>query len=610
MKDSLITGLSVVTTASFYRRKKRITVAEVDGMFESIRRAHGVSSGRNIFRHQRSKVGSTRWSALCFKFKATPSFLLPSTNVQEELCGYLLLVEYEKYVAVFASRLSMTSGFKSEHLAPVAMTAVEAAVAKVDAVFQKVRLRNMSVSRDALRNKTLEASDLSNVVGPAGSKRFAPQTFTVEQGGKSTSATPGTGRIAIRSDKVGLSDLIVFAEGVIDELSATSTNVSQFIRTFARPISLDEALRASRPITLSFDTSKLLDAVTGDNPAYRLVRNNAGTITELVEADFKLLLESLEQNFHIVGRHKIREIRVSSRGGKVGSISLNKTRIALRSLNLDIAATTEVENTSFSLGNDEDRVTLKDFLDTSNAPIVLFDDMALAYIDGSIFRDETLRDGGEDLLRYMHPEPTLAASVDEKGNFTPAQTSFDANTTFGVIERTIGAHDQILICDDLTDEWADFIGVQTLNGVTHVNFYHGKHGKLSLGASGFHVSVSQAIKNLGNMTFPPDRMAAKIASWSATYNSVKGPSNIPRIKRGAVATLGDELAQTRTNPDTVRRAVIVTSSLSKKAVEDAVAEIRNGKAPKPAFVQLYWLLQSFLSACTEVGAKGSVICQP
>jgi hypothetical protein len=49
--------------------------------------------------------------------------------------------------------------------------------------------------------------------------------------------------------------------------------------------------------------------------------------------------------------------------------------------------------------------------------------------------------------------------------------------------------------------------------------------------------------------------------------------------------------------------------LSKSAVKEALAAISRGEAPDPYFVQLYWLLMSFFSACTEVGAFGYVICQ-
>ncbi|OCJ33611.1 hypothetical protein A6U91_18665 [Agrobacterium tumefaciens] len=312
------------------------------------------------------------------------------------------------------------------------------------------------------------------------------------------------------------------------------------------------------------------------------------------------------------GTNKVRNAYLAKGGPKAASVSLNKSRIALRTLELAETLDVKIENSSYTLGGDPEPRSLKDFLDEADALIVLFEDVKMAYIGGNVFYDATLVDGGEDFLRYFHAEPALTSVRGEKKKrkFKLNQNVFDAESTFGVIIQTIAANDQILVCDDLGDEWADFIGVRTDNGITSVNFYHGKHGKLSLGASAFHVSVGQAIKNLGNMVFPPDRVPTKVAGWSTNYNSENGPTQIPRIIRGNAATIGTNVAATRTAPDTVRRAIIVTSSLSKKAVASALVSAKKGKAPKPSFVQFYWLLQSFFSACTEVGAVGSVICRP
>ena len=62
-------------------------------------------------------------------------------------------------------------------------------------------------------------------------------------------------------------------------------------------------------------------------------------------------------------------------------------------------------------------------------------------------------------------------------------------------------------------------------------------------------------------------------------------------------------------PRTPQNVAIVTSSLSKAAVEQTFRDIEVGNTPSPYFVQLYWLLSSFFAACTEVGAFGCVICQ-
>jgi hypothetical protein len=306
----------------------------------------------------------------------------------------------------------------------------------------------------------------------------------------------------------------------------------------------------------------------------------------------------------------MRVARDPATGDQAASISLNKNRIALRSLSSPQASDVYVEKASEPLGEDGDRQTLRAYLEDTNALIVLFDDVRLAYIDGQVFRDETLLDGGQSFLRYFTASVPLAAVTSEKGAFAAAQTAFDGTSSFGAIVDHIAAADPILLCDDLGDEWADFIGVSDDAGLTQISFYHAKHGALSLGASPFHVSVSQAIKNLGNMMFPEERLEAKLGLWGSTYNAPEQETQIQRTIRSHAADLAVALRRTRTAPDARRRAVIVTSSLSRHAVADALAAIQNGQRPAPSFVQLYWLLQSFFSACAEVGASGAVVCQP
>jgi len=80
------------------------------------------------------------------------------------------------------------------------------------------------------------------------------------------------------------------------------------------------------------------------------------------------------------------------------------------------------------------------------------------------------------------------------------------------------------------------------------------------------------------------------------------------IVRGNADVLTREFARARTAPDAIRRVFIVTSSLSRRAVEDALKDVAAGRSPAPHFVQLYWLLMSFFSACTEMNAYGYVVC--
>jgi hypothetical protein len=106
-------------------------------------------------------------------------------------------------------------------------------------------------------------------------------------------------------------------------------------------------------------------------------------------------------------------------------------------------------------------------------------------------------------------------------------------------------------------------------------------------------------------------MGGKINGWRHNYISGGGiHTTIPRVVRGDPDLLAAAFEQARAAPDSIRRAMIVTSSLSKGAVEQALADIRAGGRPDPYFIQLYQLLMSFFSACTDMNAFGYVVCRP
>src|SRR3546814_16178659 len=91
----------------------------------------------------------------------------------------------------------------------------------------------------------------------------------------------------------------------------------------------------------------------------------------------------------------------------------------------------------------------------------LFDDITLAYVDGTLFRDEALVGGGENFLRHLIAEPLLAGATSEKGVFANDQQSFSGGSVFQIVVDRIAEDCNILICDDLGDEWAAFIGLST-----------------------------------------------------------------------------------------------------------------------------------------------------
>ncbi|WP_296175741.1 hypothetical protein [uncultured Brevundimonas sp.] len=605
----MIRNLHAPKAAYFYDVAERITDKAIDELFRDLRR-QAIEPTQNLFRHDREALDGARWSAICFAHHRNPGFLDPPPRVKERVYGFLMLVEHAGKVAVLKSGLDLTTAFKSKHLNRIDAERVEAALAHSDAIFEKMRLRNLSTSKHVLRSKMLESEDLRNVVGPAGSSRFAPQGYTLRRDDGHYTTTPSTGRISQRSDTAGHEELVPWCVGMIEELENENAPVAPFLRTFARSVSLATYGDRLQPTFFSVNTALLAEELLDEHGPLRLVKEGEGGPVALSHNETAAVLDTLGPSLSV--RTVRKELRLEPTEGRrrtLGKLKINKGRISLRSLDLAAAESLTVEHKAAALGQDPKAQSLRSYINRESRFIVLFQDLALAYIDGALYRDDGFAAGGDDLLRYLITERALADAVSEKGGLTPVQTTFDPTSVFGVVVNQIARQDDVLLCDDLSDEWADFIGLNTTATPPTVSFYHAKHKGLSLGATPLHEAVSQALKNLGNMALPESEMGRKVASWRGVYTKDRVTSAIRRVIRGDIATVPEAIGAVRSTPDMMRRAYVVTSSLSKQRVSGALADIAAGNPPSPHFVQLYWLLMTFVSACSEVGAFGRVICQ-
>src|SRR3546814_1138084 len=157
----MIEHLVVGSAAYFHSRKRRLSQDAIDRLFRSVR-AQVSSPAQNLFRLVRAPIGDALCSAICFSYERPVAFLDEEAEQVERVFGYLMIVEKADYVAVLKSGLDVPSAFKTLYLGKVSNERVERAVAREGAIFEQLRLKNMSTSKLALRSKSFEASDLQN----------------------------------------------------------------------------------------------------------------------------------------------------------------------------------------------------------------------------------------------------------------------------------------------------------------------------------------------------------------------------------------------------------------------------------------------------------------
>ena len=606
----MIEHFKIGRAAYFYKCKKALSDGAITALFTTLRQ-NSQKPSQNLIRQVRVRSGRVRHSAICFSFERQPSFLDAQAGVWERIFGFVLIVEKEDLVAVLKSGLDLPSEFKSDYLEKLAGRKVEAAIAQKAAVFEKLRLRNMSTSKFALRSKTLEANDLENAVAVSSASRFIPQAYTVRRSDGNYSATPNTGRISIQAERANFEQIVSWSSGVIDALRAEQGEASAFIKNFARPVSLVDIPPAVYPTYLAFDIGSLRETLYGETPTALLVRKQGDNYVEVAEVASRVILNDLDQHFAIGSDGDQYAILAPEGEITIGAVSIGKNRISLPGFTRQSINDLYVEEVTVDLGAEAKRKPLARFLDQENYFILLFSDLALAYIDGALFRDEALLAGGATFMGHLKASAALAQATSEKGRFTANQMEFAPGSVFRAVVDDVAQDTDVLLCDDLGDEWADFIGLNTAANPATVSFYHAKHGAVSLSASAFHDSVGQAVKNLGRMTLPAEAMPAKYRGWARNYSGPKIRTSIARIIRGGTRQeIESQIDGLRAAPDLVRRVFIVTSSLSRASVATTFENAAAGIAPSAHFVQLYWLLMSYFSACNEVSVVGYVVCRP
>jgi hypothetical protein len=603
----MISWLKTAKAAHFYKARGRVPVSAIYRFFKALR-TQSVEPSRYLFRHAKEKFQGATWSATAFFNERRVPFLESATVLsRERICGFLLFIEYRGYVAVLRSGFDLTPDFKTKYLSRIPSPEVQAATARSDAIFEQMRLRSTAVSKHVLQRKTLEADDLQSVVGPAGANRYVPQGYRVRNQGERYSTTPSTGRIALRADRAGHEELIAWAQSVIDRLLDDRSSPAPFIRTFAQPIDLGSIPDGVQPTHFTVNVMSLLDALFDEAEPVELVRQTGTGLEPLSAADTQQTLDFLDQPYRI---------RKSKRGGfsilgkhnaVVGRLTLGKSRMALRTFSLPETSGLFVRRKGDA--DDPSGVALKRFIDQRDLFIVLFNNVSIVYLDGNLHRDDAFGDGGHRFLGFIKTDPHLANATSEKGSFALDQLAFEPNTVFRTVIDHIAAGDTTLVCDDLGDEWADFIGVNVESAPNSISFYHAKHGAPSLGASAFHDSVGQAIKNLGRMTLSSDALAVKLEKWARNYANNNVQTGISRVVRSDAPTVEERFEEAASSPDTIRRVFIVTPSLSREALANAFESIRSGNPPSAHFVQLYWLLSSYFSAALEAGVYPYVICR-
>lgn len=585
-------------SAQFFRPNplRRLSATAVG---EIIRRAASGRSGQfeeRVVRERKQVDGDTvRFSYACFRIANEPSFLRESP-LRDEKYAFLLIIEAQEAIAVLRRNAEGVIEGLSPFVLPWGYENLGGVFIDSSATFERIALRAMSVGGNVIKRRSLEADDLASTMATAGVHRSIPNNFRTRSSSGVHTVTPGSSRISRRDVRANLEDLIRWVRSTGTELHRAAANYPEsFLAQFSRAVPLSDLPEGTTPAAVMFDFAQLRsrwEDVPGEFEVLLAHGSQSHAMRHLTESQTIKIFDFAEKVFPIHGD----EIVYTSEEGRrhvVGNLRINKNTITVRGEFLERIHVVErgVEKQLSAYANAEGLF------------VVTFSDPQYGYSERQLFKDSALLGSIDSLLRIFDAHRELVGLTEEKD---VRANGFGSNGIFRFVEDSLIPIDAALVCDDLGDEWADYVAIDPGGVSPRLSFIHCKHGDVTTSASALHVPIGQALKNLSRMHRGFEAFEEKLdAKWSLPYDG-----RFPRIRRGNdTEDIRIALADAIGDPNTQREVILVLSSISLDSISRELLELRDGNA-RPHVSQLLWLLASFVSACREHGVTMRVVCQP
>ena len=508
-------------------------------------------------------------------------------ELEDRVYAFIILVEYQNYLAVFKKSCANISELIKEHFTLIDSRDLTSTFGDSDVEFQKIALRNMTISDRAMRARSYEAADLKGLLSTHSAGRSIPFYLKLRQG-SITKTISGTGRLVESSQRKSLDDIAVWVKEQVELIENPSSD-NNFLDSFAKKVELGDVLNACEPNAILVESTPLQERIERDGLTLRYNANSGVNVVVSSRVKNKLFAElervyELNSECRVVGRENCTRLRKNEKSLTLTSKALTKFRV--------------VENGK--------EVTLQKFIVKNGFYSVTFTDPKYMYFMGACFEDSSGISEINSILEIMHPKVEISTVTTEKGGFSDTSTAFEAASMFGVVE-SLHQNDDYIFCDDLGIEWADHI---TLNRAeSNISFIHSKHGNTSTSASNLHDVVGQGIKNLGNMYFTKEKMLERInGKFSENYSNSGCNTSIARIRKGDQTQADSYLDGLLKDYKLHRKCILSCSFLSKSSVATEFSKIQRGESVPGHIIQLLWIISSFAHAVRDMNAIPIIYC--
>ncbi|MBO9691573.1 hypothetical protein [Chryseobacterium sp.] len=533
------------------------------------------------------------YSLIVFKYNKKPSFIYDSVNKWEEVkLGYLCIIDFNDYVVIARRNISGIKELMNK-LEPMDYSLMTSLYVEDDTSYEKIKMNNMSIADNAIRQKSVESVDLKENLPALGLQGYMLNDIRINNNDNKISLSFNTSKINKLGPKIKFFGFLNWAASVIDRIETYTPKIS-FLSSFATSIDYSKNRDLLVPTSILITLSKLYSEFEENkiNRCFIRIGDKERDINLFkVIKHFERLLKIKEDN----GNYKIINNIVNDI-----FLSLNVKSITLRSRKL---------SRIYLEFNDDFTVQILKFFNWNKNYIITFDEANIIYCNRKLFKDDRLLGNIEAFLKIFIPYKGLENVVDEKGKLSTSSIRFSNDSIFGFVEKSFKDEFEYFICDDLGNEWADHIGLSNES----ISFYHSKSSKSKFSASDLHDVIGQALKNLGNLSPSDQFWPLKESSWAQKYNGKKVNTKIPRIRKGGNSKNAVEYFKLlKTFPNLKKRVFIVINFISKSELEDRLNKLKNEEPFKERneIIQILWFVSSLISSCLEANSEIYICCKP
>jgi hypothetical protein len=565
----------ITENAYFFRIRKAITKKAIE---QVIATASINKKGHFLYKEIREvqPYGGLNFSisSVVFKHESSPSFLTPGTELETKY-GYLILLEFNGYLILSKRGTVDFMDFLEPYIVEIDYNTLSKFKLTPSTQYKKLGVSNLDTSKSSMRRATYEAEDVKNALSTISTGNKIVSSLKIKNLNGLTSIAIGTSRVNDLGNKVDIKEFCMWCSKVCTQLAAFKS-ASNYLDNFAEPLVYTKEIGKLKPVSILFNFSTILDDYEAGLIS-EVYYDNSGTRRII---DLKLIIDNHDLCLDVTFDKNSSKYIIVNRFDSSLILKKGKNSISISGSKLK---NIYIEYNNGDVGN------LLGGVNKHSLFTVSFQNIDIRYTSRTLFKDNKLLGNIDYFLKSIETSVALKPAISEKGNITSISSSFDNTSIFGIIESSISS-EQYLLCDDLGDEWADYIGFTTGKVI---RFYHAKSSIKKYSASAFHDLVSQAIKNIGNFDFNKD-LTAKQSKISSLYSGC----NIKRLRKGNAVSCFKDLKDTYNSPNIIKEIVLVIDFLNKIDLENELKKLKSGK-PKNQTVQILWLLSTLIGSCQE-----------